>query len=225
MLEAVFKFKTLNWNDAFFEIDMIENQIKLRSRDFAYISSILRAFQKCCWHSDLGNAVYSSWLLWKVEKTLKCDRPNTINNNITECLVNTPLQIVFANLAWKRVNKEVTGLKLSSKYSQWVKKGRHNIGGNVRVTDTTQKSLRIGHYGQKTNPFLFPIVLCLGEWSRVLSLFCLKSNGIREERRLVNIRKNILHSGDLYSTSIHPFISFYFMSIDCFEKRKILMNF
>ena len=60
MLEAVFKFKTLNWNDAFFEIDMIENQIKLRSRDFAYISSILRDFQKCCWHSDLGNAVYSS---------------------------------------------------------------------------------------------------------------------------------------------------------------------
>ena len=36
MLEAVFKYKTLNWNDAFFEIDMIENQIKLRWRDFAY---------------------------------------------------------------------------------------------------------------------------------------------------------------------------------------------
>ena len=37
MLEAVFEFKTLNWNDVFFEIDMIENQIKLRWRDFAYI--------------------------------------------------------------------------------------------------------------------------------------------------------------------------------------------
>ena len=36
MLEAVFKYKTLNWNDAFFEIDMIENQIKLHWRDFAY---------------------------------------------------------------------------------------------------------------------------------------------------------------------------------------------
>lgn len=56
----------------------------------------------------------------------------------------------------KKANKEVTGLKLSSKYSQWVKKGRHNIGGNVRDTDMTQKSLRIGHYRQKTNPFLVP---------------------------------------------------------------------
>lgn len=28
----------------------------------------------------------------------------------------------------KKCNKEGTGLKLSSKYSQWVKKARHNMG-------------------------------------------------------------------------------------------------
>ena len=123
----------------------------------------------------------------------------------------------------KKANKEVTGLKLSSKYSQWVKKGRHNRGGNVRDTDMTQKSPRIGHYRRK-NKSLVPCSLSVCVDKVVLALFCLKSNGIRE-RCLVNIRKNILHSGDLYSTSIHPFIPFYFMSIDCFEKRKILMNF
>ena len=117
-----------------------------------YISSILRAFQKCCWHSDLGNTVYSSWLLWKVEKILKCDRLNTINNNITKCLVNTLCRSFLQIWREKRLIKR-------SLVPNWAQ----NIHNGLKRADTTEGAmcgiliwprniLELVIIGEKTNP-------------------------------------------------------------------------
>ena len=68
----------------------------------------------------------------KIQKPEKCDQTLGIITNITqthkECFQKRAIKIFLANLvAYKKCNKEGSAFRIDWKYSQWVKKGRHNI--------------------------------------------------------------------------------------------------